>query len=59
MRSDTFSPLNRRERGCCSLSLYADERGAGRLPSFADFRDPDGNGWVLQERRFTGADALL
>jgi catechol 2,3-dioxygenase-like lactoylglutathione lyase family enzyme len=29
----------------------------GMYNSFADFRDPDGNGWVLQEARRDEADA--
>jgi hypothetical protein len=28
------------------------ELARGDLASFADFSDPDGNGWVLQERGF-------
>jgi catechol 2,3-dioxygenase-like lactoylglutathione lyase family enzyme len=29
--------------------------GRGDYASFADFSDPDGNGWVLQERGYRGA----
>jgi len=28
------------------------DRARGDYASFADFRDPDGNGWVLQERGY-------
>jgi hypothetical protein len=30
------------------------EPGRNDYASFADFRDPDGNQWVLQERGFRG-----
>ena len=31
------------------------DRARGDYASFADFRDPDGNGWVLQERGYRRA----
>jgi len=39
----------------CRFDVWADGRGSGVAPgrksygSFASFRDPDGNGWLLQE----------
>jgi hypothetical protein len=31
--------------------------GRGDYESFADFSDPDGNTWVLQERDYPGASS--
>jgi hypothetical protein len=39
-----------------SLRFYRDQVGFGLYyASFADFRDPDGNAWVLQERNHKSA----
>ncbi len=58
MRTPTFSvevitvPVSDVER---ALRFYADQAGFTLYASFANFSDPDGNSWVLQERGYRSA----